>query len=68
MAISVQDYPPGEYNLTIMATDIFGQSVDERVSLILAGMCVCMQVYYCYCIVLVAVDMSVKLNRISDSV
>ena len=43
VAISVQDYPPGEYNLTIMATDIFGQSVDERVSLILAGMYACMQ-------------------------
>ena len=38
VAISVQDYPPGEYNLTIMATDIFGQSVDEDVSLLLPGM------------------------------
>ena len=39
--ISVQDYPPGEYNLTIMATDIFGQSVAEDVSLILAGIYAC---------------------------
>ena len=36
--LSVQDYPPGDYNLTIAATDIFGQSVTEVVSLFLSGM------------------------------
>ena len=36
--ISVQDYPPGDYNLTIIATDTLNQTVDERVPLFLAGM------------------------------
>lgn len=38
MSISVQDYPPGNYNLTIIARDIFNQTVDEDVSFVLAGM------------------------------
>ena len=38
VAISVQDYPPGDYNLTIIATDIFNQTVNEDVSFVLSGM------------------------------
>ena len=41
VSISVQDYPPGSYNLTIIATDIFNQTVDEGVSFVLAGMPSC---------------------------
>lgn len=36
--LSVEDFPPGDYNLTIMASDIFGQTVTEIVSLFLSGM------------------------------
>lgn len=35
--ISVNDYPPGDYNLTIEAEDIFDQSVSEVVSIFLPG-------------------------------
>ena len=36
--LSVGDYPPGDYNLTIAATDVFGNSVTEVVPLFLSGM------------------------------
>ena len=38
--LSVEDYPPGDYNLTITATDVFGQTVIEAVELFLPGACV----------------------------
>ena len=38
VTISVQDYPPGDYNLTITATDIFNQTVNQDVSFVLSGM------------------------------
>ena len=44
VSISVRDYPPGDYNLTIMATDVFGQSVDEVVPFLLPGVYACMHV------------------------
>ena len=37
LTLSVNDYPPGAYNLTIAAEDVFGQSVSEIVSLFLSG-------------------------------
>ena len=35
--LSVRDYPPGDYNFTINATDIYGQSVIEVVQFFLSG-------------------------------
>jgi hypothetical protein len=35
--ISVNDYPPGEYNLTIEAEDIFDQEASEAVTIFLSG-------------------------------
>ena len=35
--LSVFDFPPGDYNVTITATDINGQTVTEVVSLFLSG-------------------------------
>ena len=37
LVISINDYPPGEYNLTIEAVDIFEQSVSEVISIFLPG-------------------------------
>ena len=37
--LTVEEYPPGDYNLTITATDIFGQTVTEVVELFLSGAC-----------------------------
>ncbi len=35
--ISIDDYPPGEYNLTIEAEDIFDQEASEAVTIFLSG-------------------------------
>ena len=35
--ISIDDYPPGEYNLTIEAEDIFDQGVNETFTIFLSG-------------------------------
>ena len=35
--LSINDYPPGVYNLTVVAMDIFGQSVQDVVTLFLPG-------------------------------
>lgn len=37
VAISINNYPPGDYNLTIMATDVFNQSIDVVVPFFLPG-------------------------------
>ena len=35
--LSVVDYPPGEYNLTIEARDFTGQSVTEVLAIYVSG-------------------------------
>lgn len=35
--ISIDDYPPGDYNLTIEAEDVFEQNVSEVLSIFLSG-------------------------------
>ena len=35
--LSINDFPPGEYNFTIDATDVFEQSVTEVVQIFLSG-------------------------------
>ena len=37
LVISVNDYPPGEYNLTIEAVDIFDQTASEVFTIFLPG-------------------------------
>ena len=37
--LSVEDYPPGVYNLTIEARDFFGQAVTEVIAVYMSGQC-----------------------------
>ena len=42
VVLNVEDYPPGEYNLTIAVQDAEGQSLNVSIpSLQLTGTCVC---------------------------
>ena len=46
VVFSVGDYLPGDYNLTIDATDVFGQSTTVVVPLFLSGNTDFFDVYY----------------------
>ena len=37
LMLSVEDYPPGDYNLTIEVFDVFGQNADLFLSFFLPG-------------------------------
>ena len=37
IVLSVEDYSPGDYNLSIVATDVFGQSVTTVIEVFLSG-------------------------------
>ena len=37
VALSVEDYAPGDYNLSIVATDVFGQTITTVVEVFLSG-------------------------------
>ena len=37
LLLTIEDYPPGDYNLTIEATDIYGQSAEFLLTFFLPG-------------------------------
>ena len=58
--LSVEDHPPGDYNLTIEVSDIFGQNADITLSFFLPGKLVQLDLMN-YNIFLISLSLSLSL-------